>query len=79
MPGVVLLDHVLEFAVTSYAPQGFACRIAWAKFQKPLLPDQHVLLGLEAVSAAELRFTCRVGPSRVAEGTLILKQERADE
>lgn len=79
VPGVVLLDHVIELAATAFAPRGFACRIPWAKFQKPLLPDQQVLLGLDPASAGELRFTCRIGALRVAEGVLVLRQDGTHE
>lgn len=72
VPGVVLLDAVIEFALAECAPPAFACRIPYAKFLKPLLPDQQVLLGLDAVSQEEVRFTCRLGSSRVAEGALLL-------
>jgi 3-hydroxymyristoyl/3-hydroxydecanoyl-(acyl carrier protein) dehydratase len=74
VPGVVLLDHVLALARTGFAPQGDACRVPWAKFLKPLLPEQQVLLGLEATSEDEIRFTCRVGTLRVAEGVLAFEQ-----
>jgi 3-hydroxymyristoyl/3-hydroxydecanoyl-(acyl carrier protein) dehydratase len=72
VPGVVLLDHVLALVQARFAPQGIACRIPWAKFLRPVLPDQQVLLGLEAVSQGEVRFTCRIGALRVAEGTVVL-------
>jgi hypothetical protein len=71
VPGVVLLDAVIEFALAEISLPAFACRIPSAKFLKPLLPDQQVLLGLDAVSQEEVRFTCRLGPSRVAEGVLV--------
>lgn len=79
VPGVVLLDHVIELALATFAPQGHASRIPWAKFLKPLLPDQQVLFGLDPVSPGELRFTCRVGSLRVAEGVLVLRQDAEHE
>ncbi len=79
VPGVVLLDHVLAFALAELAPHGMARRIPWVKFLKPLLPDQQVLLGLEVVSQEEVRFTCRVGALRVAEGVLVLERARPHE
>lgn len=74
VPGVVLLDRVLEIVQAGFARDGYVCRIPWAKFQKPLLPDQQVMVGLEAVSPGEVRFTCRIGAMRVAEGALVLER-----
>lgn len=74
MPGVVLLDHVLAHAQAGLDSPGKGWRIPWVKFLKPLLPGQQVLLGLEAVSQEEVRFTCRIGEVRVAEGILALQR-----
>lgn len=74
VPGVVLLDHVLAFARESFQPRASASRIPWVKFLEPLLPEQQVMLGLDAVKQEEIRFTCRIGPSCVAEGVLVLSR-----
>lgn len=79
VPGVVLLDHVLAFARAALAPQGMACRIPWAKFLKPLSADQQILLGLQAESQGEVRFTCRIGSLRVAEGVLVFDRTPSHE
>lgn len=79
MPGVVLLDHVLARAEDGFDWTGPGCRIPWVKFLRPLLPGQQVLLGLEAVSQEEVRFTCRIGEARVAEGILMLERTPSHE
>jgi 3-hydroxyacyl-[acyl-carrier-protein] dehydratase len=71
VPGVVLLDHVLEFARSGASRQGDTWRIPSAKFLKPLLPGQEVMLGLEGGAQGEIRFTCRIGAVPVAEGVLV--------
>lgn len=79
MPGVVLLDHVLAHAQAGLGRRGQGCRIPWVKFLTPLLPGQQVLLGLEAVPQEEVRFTCRIGEVRVAEGVLVLERTSSHE
>jgi 3-hydroxymyristoyl/3-hydroxydecanoyl-(acyl carrier protein) dehydratase len=74
VPGVVLLDHVIDVARQGHAPDSFVCRIPWVKFLEPVLPGQQVMLGLEFVSEGEARFTCRAGPVRVAEGVLAVER-----
>lgn len=79
VPGVVLLDHVIEAARLALAPGSLVCRIPWVKFLEPLLPGQQVMLGVEFVSAGEARFTCRSGAARVAEGVLAIERAHRHE
>lgn len=74
VPGVVLLDHVIDVAQQGLAPDTRVCRIPWVKFLEPVVPGQPVMLGVEFVSEGEARFTCRAGPVRVAEGVLVIQQ-----
>jgi len=74
VPGVVLLDHVIDVARQGHEPDRFVCRIPWVKFLEPVVPGQQVMLGLEFISAGEARFTCRAGPVRVVEGVLAIER-----
>lgn len=74
VPGVVLLDHVIDVARQGLARDTLVCRIPWVKFLQPVVPGQPVMLGIEFVSEDEARFTCRSGPVRVAEGVLAIER-----
>ena len=74
VPGVVLLDHVIDVARQGHERDRFVCRIPWVKFLEPVVPGQQVMLGLEFTSAGEARFTCRAGAVRVAEGVLAIER-----
>lgn len=79
VPGVVLLDHVVELLQEQAGAGTFASSIPWVKFMKPVLPGQTVLLGAEALSAAEFGFTCRIGRERVAEGRVAFSPAAGDD
>lgn len=72
VPGVVLLDHVLDLVRESVVQEAEFLSIPWIKFLQPVLPGQLVLIGLEPVSPEQVRFVCRAGREVMAQGVLVL-------
>ena len=72
VPGVVLLDHVIDFVEQQAGGTAFVSTVPWVKFLRPLLPGQMALLAIEPASTTEFRFSCRVGTERIAEGRMAL-------
>jgi 3-hydroxymyristoyl/3-hydroxydecanoyl-(acyl carrier protein) dehydratase len=71
VPGVVLIDHVLDLVRAPLRRRSIVAGLPRVKFLRPLLPGQTVLLGVEMVSGEEAVFTCRIGNDRVAEGRIV--------
>jgi 3-hydroxymyristoyl/3-hydroxydecanoyl-(acyl carrier protein) dehydratase len=66
VPGVVVLDHVLELVGAGCdAPRS----LAWVKFARPLLPDQQAQVQW-TVSGTNLRFTVSHDGAELARGLL---------
>jgi 3-hydroxyacyl-[acyl-carrier-protein] dehydratase len=72
VPGVVLLDWVLDLIRESLAPNAVIVNIPWVKFLLPVLPGKQLMIGLDLVSAERLRFVCRTDDQLNAQGLLVL-------
>ncbi|MGI8561397.1 MAG: hypothetical protein ACR2J7_08190 [Luteimonas sp.] len=64
VPGVVILDHVLDAIERTHGPLG-ALRLTQVKFLQPLFPDERANVVLEPVDRARWRF-------RVLRGAVVL-------
>jgi 3-hydroxyacyl-[acyl-carrier-protein] dehydratase len=69
VPGVLLLDHVLQAAQNWLARPMKLRSLAQVKFVAPLLPEQEAQIELQ-LQAAQLRFTIRCSDQVIAQGTL---------
>ena len=70
VPGVLLLDAVLQ-AVAAAAPErGAPARLIRAKFPAPVAPGAAVEVALEPRGGDRLGFTCRCGETVVLFGEL---------
>lgn len=71
VPGVVLLDEL--FAVVASVRTGRVTSLPSVKFLAPVLPDQDVLVLLDARSGSRLAFECTFDGRCVLRGTLLLE------
>ncbi len=71
VPGVVLLDWVLDLVRESLVPNAVIVDIPWVKFLVPVLPGQQLMIGLDSVSAQQVRFVCRTDQQLTAHGMLV--------
>lgn len=71
VPGVILLDRVLELAAAWLATPVAPRRLAQAKFLAPLLPGEEASVSLE-LEAYELRFQISRGVEPIATGSFTL-------
>jgi 3-hydroxymyristoyl/3-hydroxydecanoyl-(acyl carrier protein) dehydratase len=71
VPGVVLLDHVLEGADRWLGRPCRARSLSAAKFTSPLLPEQHATVEL-TLAGSELSFVIRGASTVVAQGVFTL-------
>ena len=62
VPGVVILQHVMEAArrYLDTTGGGRVCEVASAKFLRPLLPGQSADIRVERGRGDRLRFECRL-------------------
>jgi 3-hydroxyacyl-[acyl-carrier-protein] dehydratase len=72
VPGVVLLDLVLDIVRESLLRDAVLKGVPWVKFLEPVLPGQQIMIGLEPASPEQVRFVCRSGQNLAAQGTLVL-------
>lgn len=69
VPGVVLLDEVME-AARRAGLAGEARRLPAAKFLRPVLPGEVVALALRRTATGRLAFTGHVGEALAFQGEL---------
>lgn len=72
LPGVVLLERALELVRQALDPAAVLAGVPVAKFLKPLHPGGTLMIGVEPVSAGQLRFVCRSDAGLAAQGTFRL-------
>lgn len=71
VPGVVLLDRVLDAVERRHGPLG-ALRLPQVKFLQPLLPGEAARVELEAVAeAVRWRFRVLRGDALLASGEIV--------
>ena len=71
VPGVLLLDHVLQ-VLQRYAVHRHVAGLPVVKFLRPVLPQEEFMVGLELIDATRLRFVCRCAGQLAAHGTATL-------
>lgn len=75
VPGVVILDHVLDAFEKQTGVYVEALRLPQVKFMQPLLPGQTASVSLEG-SDLKWRFRVLHGERLIATGDLVLTQEQ---
>jgi len=76
VPGVVMLDHVLQASERWQGRRLSARGLKQVKFHSPLLPDQRAHVSLE-IDGAGLIFRVTRDDQPVAQGTFTLAQDVA--
>ncbi len=72
VPGVVLLDHVQQLIHEGLDAGAVVTGIPAAKFLRPVLPGEPLLVGIESTAPGQLRFVCCAGGKVAAQGTFRL-------
>lgn len=72
VPGVVLLDHAQQLLHEALDARAVIAGIPVAKFLRPVLPGEVLLVGLESISPEQLRFVCCADGQIAAQGTFRL-------
>ena len=76
VPGVVVMDRVLDAIETECGVHVGALRLPHVKFMQPLLPDQAAVVSLEG-AAPKWRFRVHHGERLIASGEVVLTVEAA--
>ena len=76
VPGVVVLDRVLDAVEAQFGVQVGALRLPQVKFMQPLLPDQIASVSFEG-AAPKWRFRVRHDERLIAMGEVVLTAEAA--
>lgn len=73
VPGVVILQYVVEETARQLGQQVSPRQIKTAKFLAPLRPGEPLTMELNITAETEVRFDCRSGERQIATGVLILR------
>jgi 3-hydroxymyristoyl/3-hydroxydecanoyl-(acyl carrier protein) dehydratase len=73
VPGVVILQYVVEEIARQLGRQASPRHIRTAKFLAPLRPGEPLTIELEASDATTVQFSCRSGERQIASGVLVLR------
>jgi 3-hydroxymyristoyl/3-hydroxydecanoyl-(acyl carrier protein) dehydratase len=68
VPGVVILDHVLDAIERVHGPFAAGMGLPLVKFMQPLLPGQTATVGIEPLGAGRWRFQVHRGHDLLASG-----------
>ena len=74
VPGVVILERVVEEISRRAGARRWPRRFDAVKFLAPLRPGDVLTIELDTTSTAAVRFRCRSGTTLVAAGTVTLGQ-----
>ncbi len=70
VPGVVVLDEVIETLKEQYGHGLVVTGLPGVKLSSPLLPDEQLTITIEPEDPETVTFTCRVGHRLVASGSI---------
>jgi len=73
VPGVVILQYVVEETARQLGQQVSPRQIKTAKFLAPLRPGEPLTIELDVSAESAVRFNCRSGERQIATGELILR------
>ena len=70
VPGVVVLDEVIETLQQAYGQGLVITGLPAVKLSSPLLPEELLTITVEPEDPETVAFTCRVGERLVASGSI---------
>jgi len=70
VPGVVVLDEVIETLGEQYGQRLVVTGLPSVKLSSPLLPEELLTITVEPEDSETAAFTCRVGNRLVASGSI---------
>jgi 3-hydroxymyristoyl/3-hydroxydecanoyl-(acyl carrier protein) dehydratase len=70
VPGVVVLDQVIETLKEAYGHALVVAGLPAVKLSSPLLPEEPLTIAVERDDVETVAFTCRVGNRLVASGSI---------
>jgi 3-hydroxymyristoyl/3-hydroxydecanoyl-(acyl carrier protein) dehydratase len=70
VPGVVVLDEVIETLKQRYGDSLIVTGLPAVKLSSPLKPEEPLSITIESVDRETAAFTCRVGSRLVASGSI---------
>jgi len=73
VPGVVVLQYVVEEIERRVGTGQVPHQIPAVKFLAPLRPGDRMTIELEFTGAASVRFTCRAGDRPIAAGLMTMR------
>jgi 3-hydroxymyristoyl/3-hydroxydecanoyl-(acyl carrier protein) dehydratase len=71
VPGVAILERVIEEISRRAGTPQAAQRLEAVKFLAPLLPGDELSIELESIDASSVRFLCRSGARSIATGLIM--------
>ena len=70
VPGVVVLDEVIETLKHRYGGELLVMGLPAVKLSSPLRPEEPLMITIESTDAGMAVFTCRVGSRLIASGSI---------
>ncbi len=70
VPGVVVLDEVIETLKHRYGDGLVVMGLPAVKLSSPLQPEEPLTIAIESEDAGTAAFTCRVGSRLIASGSI---------
>jgi len=70
VPGVVVLDEVIETLTEAYGQGSVVVGLPAVKLSSPLRPEEPLTIAVEQEDAETIAFTCRAGHRLVASGSI---------
>jgi 3-hydroxymyristoyl/3-hydroxydecanoyl-(acyl carrier protein) dehydratase len=70
VPGVVVLDEVIETLKSHYGNAVVITGLPAVKLSSPLQPEELLTIAIESEDSGRAVFTCRVGSRLIASGTI---------
>ena len=70
VPGVLVLDEVIETLKRRYGDQLVVTGLPAVKLSSPLKPEEPLIIRIEPEDVGAAAFTCRVGSRLVASGSI---------
>ncbi|HKT33189.1 MAG TPA: hypothetical protein VJR03_00055 [Nitrospira sp.] len=76
VPGVVVLEEVIETLKHRYGDGLFVMGLPAVKLSSPLKPEEPLTIVIESEAAGMAAFTCRVGGRLIASGSIQFRLSR---
>ena len=70
VPGVVVLDEVIETLKRRYGGQLLVTGLPAVKLSSPLRPEEPLVIAIESVDGGSAAFSFRVGSRLIASGSI---------